>query len=66
MKMKIFCALDTVQVHKPANSSIVFATEAVVYYAPVLHVGVFDLAVVMTIVSWHHSIAAGCCSCGIS
>ncbi len=30
---------------------------------PVLHVRVFDLAVMVTVVSWHHSIAAGGCSC---
>ena len=31
---------------------------------PVLHVRVFDLAVMMTIVPWHHGIAAGGCSWG--
>lgn len=30
---------------------------------PILHVGVFHLAVVMAITSWHHGIAAGGCSC---
>lgn len=29
---------------------------------PVLHVGVLQLAVMMTITSWHHGIAAGGCS----
>lgn len=30
---------------------------------PVFQVSVFDLAVMMPIISWHHSIAAGGCSC---
>lgn len=30
---------------------------------PVLHVGVLQLAVMMTVTSWHHGIAAGGCSC---
>lgn len=38
-------------------------TSAVFQLVPVLHVRVFDLAVMMTVVSWHHGIAAGGCSC---
>lgn len=35
----------------------------VLLLVPVLHVGVFHLAIMMTITSWHHGIAAGGCSC---